>query len=913
MARKKATPRKTSRGPRRPAGLTAYYVASTHWDREWYEPFQHYRFRLVDVIDGALDLLERDPEYRAYQLDGQTCVLEDYLEIRPEHRARLKKHVAAGRIQIGPWYVMPDEFIPCGESLVRNLLRGHRVAGEFGPVMKVGFVCDIFGHNSQLPQIFRGFGIAAAAVWRGTNAPTHPALFRWQGADGSEVLTYAYEDRGYGQYQFEVRNPAETPTGRMNLNKALEGLDRCVEIERARTPGRAVLLFDGIDHVPVEPDTSKLLVRARRAGLNIVHGTLADFFADVRRQKLKLQRFIGELRDPGMRKNANVIPGVVSSRMYLKQYNARCENRLLHWVEPFAALASLLGEEYPAAYLDRAWKYLLLNHPHDSICGCSIDQVHRDMMHRFDQSRLIADRACQMSLRAIADRTPLPKLAGEEDFVVTVFNPTAEARDEVFDLPLYFRRDTENRYQEWFGYEPIIGFRLFDEKGREVPYQRLDVTKSVPLRTYDRVAGYRGDKREQVRVAARLALPPCGWTTLVCRPTAEPTRSVGSQLIDDHTMDNEHLRVAVNSNGTIDVCELASGELYGDLLTLEERADIGDGWFHGTAVNDEIFTSVGTSADIALVHDGFARTTFRVRVELHVPEEFVFDKEVMRRSPRLVPLVVTHWVTLRAGARHVEIHTEVDNTVRDHRLRVLLPTHLHTETYFADSPYDVIKRKITLRPDSHLLHEPEVETKPQYSFTAVHDTQRGLAVISTGQPESAVCDRPDRPLALTLFRGFARTVENEGDVEGQMLGKTAHDYWIYPHAGPLPVADLLRLGRRLATGVECIYTESPRLERLRARPVLPATGSWLKPGPGPLIVTAAKQSEDGQAVIVRAFNPTGKTVQQRFEFVVPVKAAHVANLLEEPQTPVTRRGKTVTVEANPKEIVTLRLELDNLA
>ena len=909
MAKKKRTRKKT---PRRAAGGTAYYVASTHWDREWYEPFQHYRFRLVDVIDGAMDLLERDSAYRAYQLDGQTGVVEDYLEIRPEHRDRLKRHVEAGRIQIGPWYVLPDEFIPCGESLVRNLLRGHQVASAFGPVMKVGFVCDIFGHNSQLPQILRGFGIDTAIVWRGTNVPTHPALFRWQAVDGSEVLTYAFEDRGYGQYQFEVRGPADMPDGRMDLDMALAGLRRCVEIERERSPGNAVLLFDGIDHIPVEPDTSKLLARARKGRLNVVHGTLAEFFADVRRQKLKLERFKGELRDPGMRTGTNVIPGVISSRMYQKQCNARCENRLLAWAEPFATFASLLGQDYPAAFLDRAWKYLLLNHPHDSICGCSIDQVHRDMMYRFDQCRLIADRATKLSLRAIADRTKLLKFKGEEDIAVTVFNPTAEARDEVVDLPLYFRQDTKNRFQEWFGYEPIVGFRLFDKKGNEVPYQRLDVSKSVPVNTYDRVAGYSGEKRERVRVAARLQLPSCGWTTLVCRPTTDRTRSAGSQLVDDHIMENEHLRVTINPNGTLDVCELASGEIYGDLLTLEDRADIGDGWFHGTAVNDETFTSVGASADVARVHDGFARTTFRVRVALNVPEAFVFDKEIMRRSTRLVPLAVTHWVTLRADARHVEVHTEVDNTVSDHRLRVLLPTHMQVKTYFADSPYDVVERDIALRPDSHLLHEPDVETKPQYSFTAVNDGEHGLAVISTGQPESAVCDRPNRPIALTLFRGFAKTVGNEGDVDGQMLGQTTHDYWIYPHGGPLPAVELLRLGQRLAAGVECIYTEAPRLKRLRGKSPLPAAGSWFKPGPGPLVVTVVKRSEDGEVVIVRAFNPTDEAVRQRFEFIVPVKSAHTANLLEEPQEPVTRRGKTVTVDAAPKQIVTLRVELGQL-
>ena len=904
---------KATRASRSQSKVTGFYVASTHWDREWYEPFQHYRFRLVDVIDGVLGLLERDPEYHAYQLDGQTCVLEDYLEIRPEARGRLQAMCAAGRLQVGPWYVMPDEFLPAGESLVRNLLRGHAVAAEFGGAMKEGFACDIFGHNSQLPQIFRGFGIETAVIWRGTNFPKHAGLFCWQAADGTEVLAYTFPDRGYGEYQFEVRDAAQTNTRTLDVEKAVAGVKRMFEAERARVPGDAILLFDGIDHVPVEPRTSELLALARRRGMKTVHGTLRMFFDAVRQQGLKLETFKGELRDPGQRPGAGVIPGVVSSRVYLKQKNAQCEMLLTQWAEPFCTAATLVGEAYPAAYLEVAWKHLLLNHPHDSICGCSIDQVHQDMMYRFDQCRLIAQRACQMSLRAIADRTALPKLQGDEDFAVTVFNPSAVVVEGVVDLPLHFRMNTENRFSEWFGYEPIVGFRLFDTDGNEVPYQRLEVTKVVPVRGYDRLAGYRGDKCEQVRVALRLSIPPCGWTTLVCRPTKERVRSAGTQVVDDHTMENEHLRVSIQPNGTLDVHERASGQTYAGLMAFEERADIGDGWYHGNVVNDEIHTGVGAAADIALLQDGFAQTTFRVRVVMNVPERFLLDEKVMRRSSRLVPMAITSWVTLRAGARHVEVRTEVENTAREHRLRVLLPTGIAADTYYADSPFDVVERPVALHADSHTWHEQEVETKPQYSFTAMNDGKRGLAVVSCGQPESTVCDRPQRPIAMTLFRGFPRTVGAEGELGGQMLGTTSHRYWIVPHGGALPRAELCRLGQRLAAGLECVSTEKARSKLLRKKPLLGATASWLEPGPGPLVITACKRSEDGAAVVLRMFNPTDEEAQQRLKFLVDVQSAQRANMLEEPVEALRVRGAAVTVAARPKEIVTLRVQLAALA
>ena len=899
---------KPSASPRRRRRLTGHFVSSTHWDREWYEPFQHYRFRLVDAIDELLDLMERDRDFRYFQLDGQTVLLEDYLQIKPHSRPRLEKLIRGGRIQIGPWYVMPDEFLPCGEALVRNLLRGHQVAEQFGEPMKVGFTCDVFGHNSQLPQILRGFGIDAAVVWRGSDTAGQPGLFRWQAPDGSEVLAFAFGRAGYALYYVDVQVPVRRPDGTVDLDDALPRLRRLAHEERQRVPGNAILIFDGMDHLRPDPSTGELLARARRAGMNVIHSTLERFFADVRGQKLKLKLRRGELRDAA-EGDGNLLPGVLSSRMLLKQYNAACENRLLYWAEPFGVCAHLLGEEYPAGYLRRAWTYLLRNQPHDSLGGCSIDQVHRDMLYRFDQCRLIADRVCHMSLRAIADRIRLPALEDEEDQAITVFNPTSHTIDGVVDLPLHFSRDTEKRFENWFGWEKVIGLRLYDESGEELVCQRLDETKQAALRTYDRLAGFRGEICEQVRVAVHLRIPPMGWTTLVCKPCQQRTGSGGTQLIDDHTMQNQHLRVTINPNGTVDVTHLDSGHTYRNGLTFEDRADVGDGWYHGPPVNDEIFSSHGASADTALLHDGFALTTFRVRITLNVPQRWEHDQNIMRRSERLVPLAITSWLTLRAGSPVLEVHTEVENTAEDHRLRVLIPTHVDADAYVADSPFDVVTRNIALRPDWHKLCEPEVETRPQYTFTAVNDGGHGVAVISVGQPESVVRDLPDRPIALTLLRGFKRTVGTPGEPGGQMLGHSTYRYWIHPHAGPLPVTELCRLGQRLGAGLECVRTTPQRQKMIKATGTLAPTSSWLTPGRGALVVTAVKQSEDGQAVIVRGFNPTERPARRRLTFCAQIKSAQRADLLEQPAKGLTVRGKSVNITARPKEILTLRVKL----
>src|SRR5215831_5154534 len=178
--------------------LDLVVVPHTHWDREWYLTFQQFRMKLVDTVDAVLETLESDPAFSFFMLDGQTIVLEDYLEIRPENAGRLETLARQGRVLVGPWYLQPDEFLVGGESLIRNLQVGFRMGEAYGGVMPIGYVPDTFGHIAQLPQILRGFGLDNAVFWRGVPPEITTAPFRWAAPDGSEVLTLWLNDEfGY--------------------------------------------------------------------------------------------------------------------------------------------------------------------------------------------------------------------------------------------------------------------------------------------------------------------------------------------------------------------------------------------------------------------------------------------------------------------------------------------------------------------------------------------------------------------------------------------------------------------------------------------------------------------------------------------------------------------------------------------
>ncbi|MBQ3859695.1 MAG: alpha-mannosidase, partial [Clostridia bacterium] len=184
---------------------TLHVISHSHWDREWYMPFEAHRYKLVEFFDRLLDTLDKDPSFRSFHLDGQAIVIEDYLEIRPEMREKIVRYVAEDRLVIGPWYILQDEYLVDGESNVRNMLVGRSVAAEYGKVSKTGYFPDAFGNIGQAPQILRGFGIDTVAFGRGTsprkgdrfdtgeeNYGKYVTEVLWRSPDGSEVIGTAF-------------------------------------------------------------------------------------------------------------------------------------------------------------------------------------------------------------------------------------------------------------------------------------------------------------------------------------------------------------------------------------------------------------------------------------------------------------------------------------------------------------------------------------------------------------------------------------------------------------------------------------------------------------------------------------------------------------------------------------------------
>ena len=345
---------------------TVVVVSHTHWDREWYQPFEVFRARLAAMVRALLDILDGDAGFRHFMLDGQTVALEDVLELEPSLAPRLQAHIDAGRIGIGPWYVLQDEFLVGGESIVRNLAEGLKSARRFGRPLPIGYLPDAFGHIANMPRILRGFGIETAVVWRGVGDAAPGSEWRWRAPGGAEVLCL-FLPGGYG-------NAHQLGGDRDRALARLDGdLARVLPLSRAAT----ILWMNGNDHQPAEPEVPGLLDALGRArpDIGFEHASLerAAELVRARVDVASLPVVDGELRraTPAV----PVLSGTWSSRSWQKRDHDRAEALLVRFAEPFVALAGLERKEA----LAQAWRQLLKCQPHDSICGCSVDEVHRDI------------------------------------------------------------------------------------------------------------------------------------------------------------------------------------------------------------------------------------------------------------------------------------------------------------------------------------------------------------------------------------------------------------------------------------------------------------------------------------------------------------------------------------------------------
>ncbi len=910
------------------APVTVAIVPHTHWDREWYEPFQAFRVRLVSLLDTLLELLERDLSYARFLLDGQTAVLDDYLEIRPEAASRLARLVASGRVQVGPWMILMDEFMVSGETLVRNLQMGIARATELGGSMPVGYLPDMFGHVAQMPQIIRLAGFEHAVVWRGVPAAIEQTAFWWEAPDGSRVRA----EYLYGSYS----NGRDLPDDAKALVARARGYEQ--ELGPAHLDGGAMLLMNGTDHQLPQSWLGRVVSEANaiqddyRFEVTSLGELLPTQPTD------GIATWTGELRS-GAR--ANVLMGVASNRIDVHQACAAAERAMERKAEPLSALF-LSADQYPEALLRVGWRHLVLNSAHDSSCACSHDDVVDAVTVRYQEARHVGDALARSAMHELATQVDTPPGS------TIVVNPTRADRDGLVhgfapgEGPLHFVADDGTRCATQVlgshggeGFNTVITgqkVRWVLELMRGPEFAGTKIARVLSHETGDNEWEYvleaagpgepvvdleatrkellgLGEDGATIRIRQTLALtrefvfapgvvPGFGWRTYRSADGDGPDTTLRA---DDCRLTNEHLDVQVDpADGTVTIRTADGLELSG-LDRLVDGGDGGDTYSYSPPAQDRVIETP-TDVHIELLEAGPVRARLLVQRSYDWPAAAVGDaRACTERSADTVRVDVRSVLELQPGERFLRVHAEVDNRARDHRLRAHFPLPARVLGSDAECAFTVVHRGLEAEGGPHEFGLPTFVSR---RFVDCSDGLTGVAVLHDGLLEYEVVGDGNE-LALTLLRttGYLSRTEPSlrpnpagppDPLDGPQLQRhLAFDYALLPHRGDWRDADLHAAADAFLVP----------LERVRGGGV---AGAHRAPSGRALRVDGAEVSavkRDGGGLAVRMFNASPEPSQAAIEHDDTPARGWRVDLLGRPIEPFEG-----VLPLRPWEIVTVRLD-----
>lgn len=877
-----------------------FVVSHTHWDREWYFTRAAFQMMNVDMMQHLLTLLEQRPDYAPFLLDGQLVALEDYLEVCPDQAERIRSLVKEGRLQVGPWYVLPDEYLASGEAHIRNYLEGMRVAESLGGGLRVGYLPDSFGHPSQIPQILSGLGLKEIVFWRGTGPEVRHLEFFWLGKDGSSILAlnmlYGYSNAANLKPDKAVRHRRlDHETGKL---MDLSGLN-------------LALLMNGSDHIAPDARVPDWIhdYQAERPGMRITHSALSDYVAEAHRraQGQPLQQVSGELRS-GYR--AYLLGDTLSTRMPLKQRQREAEALLERHLEPLFVLLAKNGLcAYPADKLRHLWRLSLQNLPHDSICGCGSDPIHQEMALRYRQIQDIGSHLMNTARKALKPEETYDGMDGE----IAVFQPGLSRRNTLIRVRLQqvlhpLRQVDYEQDQKLMEYEGDSTFRwpdsvlLKDAQGRELrglvePVGIEDTIESnlMTQPVMNRVASFDCVFAD---APAPLAVSRYGYTLV---HSAQPeTRQEG--------LENEFYCLVAQKDGSLSLFHKAKGRWYHGLARLVDVADVGDEYTFDGLQDDPGVTMAEDSV-------GIRYEAHRVIIQgsLALPKEAAESRRA--RSPETVACALEITASLLPGLERVDVQLRFDNRAKDHRLMAAFPLGARADEVLSDSVFAVERRPLirSLDPDAYKgwMEQPN-NSFFMKNFAALASPEGGLAVFVRGLPQGeAHSAETGDALRLTLLRCVGwlsrkdlQSRDGNGGwtvatPEAQLPGPQEFHFSLHPFTRAEP-GDLYAMAVDFAAGPVALQTAR------HGASLLPDTDSLLTCPDPRLQLSALKRAQDGRGDILRLINMSGEEVSARLALSQPADAV-LTNLAEEDLQPLGQGLLDIPVKARPWQLVTCRL------
>ena len=823
-----------------------HVLSNTHWDREWYMPHEKYLVRLVSLMDRLMDILKKNPTY-IFITDGQFSMVDDYLQNRPEKAEELRGYVREGRLRVGPWFTQPLETLVSGEAMIRNLHYGIKGSAALGGAMRFSYEVDEFGHASQTPQVLKGFGFDGAIAWRGVPKDCRSA-FEWVSPDGTSIVMLNTND-GYGEATAlpmcdedytDIIDGVEIP--RAGLEKRVKSM---LNLRVPRSDSSHLMWLNGIDHSFAQPDLLAVLekINDKFPNLNVRQSTCEDYMKgvvdDLAAKGIAMERVEGEL----MYTSESILESTHACHPRQKQRHYRTERFLERKLEPMTTMAWLSGFDARVWAQDRAWKYVLENHAHDTLGCTSVDEVYEQAMARYGCALSLAEQVTEDCRRDVMS-------CMADGPAIVVFNTSSFPVKGVYtftmDVPTGY--GTEN-------------FALQTADGTQIPMTIVAKRDNIDVRFNPKQGHPTNTNAKTITALADLPeIAPFGWMRfdLIKNGTKQYPRGRTCYYHSPApgVLENEFLRCEIMANGTVTMTDKQTGKVYPEQFMFEDTGDTENVYVHIPPFEDKCYYSKGCHADMAMLYDTPLGCKYEVSLVMRIPDD---AQKKDRRDHHLIDLPITFTLFLGKNSRHLDAEITIDNRARQHRLRVLFPTCFETETSRGGQPFDVVTRPIHEEINIDGLAEQPWPTHPMQDICDVAGEGAGLTVAAEGIYEYECIDVPSRPLALTLLRCnnyiyqewttlLPEAAENIGEITYK-LALFPHDGdWksVYGDAISYLTVPQITLNRQPEESVMTDYVPAARN--------LPDTGAMLSITGEHLEITAVKQGWKEQSLIVRVHN-----------------------------------------------------------
>jgi len=896
---------------------------------------------------GEVTYVGTDPNYKNFTLDGQIIPLEDYLEVKPEREDEIKKYIKEKRISIGPMYVLPDEFLVSGESLIRNFMVGHQIARKFGNIMKAGYIPDTFGHIAQLPQILSGFEIPSFLFARGFGNEFEEnnlnMEFIWNAPGNAASILSIHLIAGYGSV---AELNMKTRGGQFKM--ALKKINRIVSKLEDYTATPYLLLNSGSDHHDARPEIPSIVKQWNELFPEkyMEQNDFEYYINKILETEQKLNSFQGELRGG---KYNNLLSGVFSARMWIKQRNTKIEYLFEKYTEPISAITMVLDKSqkfnYPYSYIQNGLKWLIKNHPHDSICGCSIDQVHNEMKTRFDWAEQIGIEVFNHSFMYLSG---LINFKPQENNRITliIFNPLPWKRK---DIVIFNAISKANNLQQKFPKD----FKLTDSDNNEIVYQDYPI-QGEPRFSREIDISY------QFSFLAKV--PACGYKVYYIYLEETAKKAIINEnnfILGENSVENEFYKVEVKNDGQINILDKKRNIWFEKVCQFEDVADWGDEYDYSGPTRNQVDKKY-TTDDAKIVElipflNGPSQKSIKIKMILNLPVSLTPDR--LKREKNLFENVITLYVSLYKGINRIDFKIDLENKSKDHRIRVLFPSKIISDKVFCDGHFYIVPRNITI-PNGKKWRQKPSKTSHQKDFIALHDESKSFSILNRGLPEYEAIKNEEGTItvAITLLRSIgwlSRTnLDSRRNDAGpslktpgaQCIGNYSFElslvvedykrYWFDSEVHikgkefncplkpifPLMLSSTLKHPELLMLTRMGLLTDSNKVLDKGIVPCLPSELSFLEIENKNIMLSALKKSEKGDCLIIRIYNISSFLQKTNLTFYkdISIQKAEIVNFLEErPKNEIKAKinkfyQNELIITMEPYIIATIKLEFNFL-